>query len=128
MLNFGVINNEVKYVFDGGKIIPMDYFLMEIGLVRKEFKIKKAEIALGRLLSEDNHFIRVRAEPEWVGGFCERTIFFKGQRYTVMSGGKSSFFIPEKCLEPSVCKEQENSYNNFIGTMAEIFSKIAGKY
>ena len=64
MLNFGVINNEVKYVFDGGKIIPMDYFLMEIGLVQKAFKIKKTEIALGRLLSEDNHFIRVRAEPK----------------------------------------------------------------
>ncbi|NBH85303.1 hypothetical protein D7X88_17025 [bacterium C-53] len=41
-MNISIIkNNEVKYVFGEGKIIPMDYYRMEDIFVQNIFKLKK---------------------------------------------------------------------------------------
>lgn len=107
----------------------MDYYRMEDIFVQNIFKLKKAETMFGCRLSEDNHIIRVRAESgEWEGEFIDKIVFINGQIYIAMLGRKSDLFIPEKCLDSSMCKEQESNYNNFIGTMAEIFLMVTGQY
>lgn len=89
----------------------------------------KAKIAFGCRFLKDSHIISTREKPkEWLGEFIDVTVYVNEQFYTAMLGHKSNLLIPVKCLDSSTRKEQESDYNNFIGTMAEIFSKVAVQY